>query len=296
MRLKLEGILPPHVTPFYQNEDMDENSLRPLIHFWLDSGCSGLVSCASNGEGPLMTREERRRVLEIAIEEVDGKAPVVAGTGATSTRETIALTRDAQQLGANAALIVTPYYFKPGNRELFEHYSSVISSTDIPIVLYNVPKFTGYNLDADVVVKLAEEHAQVVGVKDSGGSISQISELIDRVGNRISILSGTVDTALPCLLMGGSGGVIGVANVAPKLCAELYTFFKVNELEKARQAQMKLLHLNDLLVKKFDQISAIKEAMNQIGKTAGYPRRPSLPLNEDARALIRKELQTLGIH
>ena len=295
MQLRLDGIFPPHITPFLKNEEIDEKSLRSLVHFWLDSGCAGLVSCASNGEGPYMMRDERRRVLQIVIEEVNGKVPVIASTGAPSTRETVFLTQDAKDVGANAVLIVSPYYFKPDSKELFEHYSTVISSTDIPIVLYNVPKFTGYNMDPNVIVRLAEEYDQVVGVKDSGGSIGQISDLIQRVGDRISVLAGTGDLVLPCLLMGGKGGVIAIANVAPRLCVDLYNQFKKNEIERARQVQMKLLHLNDILVKRFNQISAIKEAMNQLGKSSGYPRRPSLPLDDKARNEIRKTLEMLKI-
>jgi len=295
LKLKPEGIFPPHITPFLKNEEIDEKSLRSLVHFWLDSGCAGLVSCASNGEGPYMTREERRRVLQIVIEEVNGKASVIAGTGAPSTRETIFLTEDAKDVGADAVLIVSPYYFKPDSRELFEHYSSVINSTNIPVIVYNVPKFTGYNLDPAVVVRLVEEYDQVVGVKDSGGSIGQISELIDRVGNRISVLAGTADIVLPCLIMGGRGGVPAVANVAPKLCVDLYNHFKQNEIERAREVQMKVLDLNGVLVKRFNQISAIKEAMNQLGKPAGYPRRPSLSLDEKARNEVRDVLARVGI-
>jgi len=295
LKLKPEGIFPPHITPFLKNEEIDEKSLRSLVHFWLDSGCAGLVSCASNGEGPYMTREERRRVLQIVIEEVNGKASVIAGTGAPSTRETIFLTEDAKDVGADAVLIVSPYYFKPDSRELFEHYSSVINSIDIPVIVYNVPKFTGYNLDPAVVVRLVEQYDQVVGVKDSGGSIGQISELIDKVGKRISVLAGTADVLLPCLLMGGRGGVLAVANVAPRLCVDLYNRFKENEIERARQAQMKVLDLNDVLIKKFNQISAIKEAMNHLGKPAGYPRRPSLPLDEKARNAVRDVLARVGI-
>ena len=295
MKLKPEGIFPPHITPFLKNEEIDEKSLRSLVHFWLDSGCAGLVSCASNGEGPYMTREERRRVLQIVVEEVNGKASVIAGTGAPSTRETIFLTEDAKDVGADAVLIVSPYYFKPDSRELFEHYSSLINSTNIPVIVYNVPKFTGYNLDPAVVVRLVEEYDQVVGVKDSGGSIGQISELIDRVGNRISVLAGTADIVLPCLIMGGRGGVPAVANVAPKLCVDLYNHFKQNEIERAREVQMKVLDLNGVLVKRFNQISAIKEAMNQLGKPAGYPRRPSLSLDEKARNEVRDVLARVGI-
>jgi len=296
LQFKLEGIFPPHITPFLKNEEIDEKSLQSLVHFWLDSGCAGLISCASNGEGPYMTREERRRVLQLVIEEVDRKAPVIASTGAPSTRETILLTRDAEDVGADAVLIVSPYYFKPDSRELFEHYSSVINSTDIPVIIYNVPKFTGYNIDPNVVVRLAEEYNQVVGVKDSGGSIGQISDLINRVGDRISVLAGTADVLLSCLLMGGRGGVLAVANVAPRLCVDIYDYFKKNEIEKARQVQMKVLDLNEILVKKFNQISAIKEAMTQLGKPAGYPRRPSLLLDEKARNEVKEVLAKLGIN
>jgi 4-hydroxy-tetrahydrodipicolinate synthase len=240
-----------------------------------------------------MTREERRRVLQLVIEAVNGKAHVIAGTGATSTRETIFLSRDAMDVGADAALIVPPYYFKPDSKELFEHYSAVIRSTEIPVILYNAPKFTGYNLDPEVIVRLAEEYDQVVGVKDSGGSIGQISGLIHRVGEKISVLAGTADLLLPSLLMGGKGGVVAVANVAPGLCGELWNLFKQREIERARQVQMKLLRLDSVLVKKFDQISAIKEAMNQLGLPAGRPRRPSLPLEDKARNQVREALALL---
>jgi 4-hydroxy-tetrahydrodipicolinate synthase len=295
LRFNLDGIFPPHITPFLKNEEIDEKSLRSLVHFWLDSGCAGLVSCASNGEAPYMTREERRRVLQVVVDEVNGKAPVIAGVGAPSTRETTFLAHDAQDIGANALIIVTPYYFKPDGRELFEHYSSVIESTSIPIIVYNVPKFTGYNLDPDVVVKLAEEYDQVVGVKDSMGSIAQISNLIRRVGGRLSVLAGSADIVFPCLLMGGRGAIVAVANVAPRLCVDLYNHFRQHEIEKATQLQMKLLALNHILVKKYNQISCIKDAMKELGMPSGYPRMPSLPLEEKSRREVREELARLGI-
>lgn len=290
MTIKLEGIIPPHITPFLKNGDIDEPSLRRLIRFWLDSGVSGLVSCGSNGEAPYMTRDERKKVIETTIDEVDGTKPVIAGTGAPSTRETITLTRDAKDVGVDAALIVTPYFFRPSNEELMEHYRSVINAVDIPIILYSVPKFTGYNLESDVVVKLVKEYSQIVGIKDSGGSIGQISEIIRQVGDRISDLAGTGDLVLANLMMGGKGGILGIANVAPRLCSDIFDYFKENNIEKAKEAQMNALYLNDLLIKKYNQLSSIKEALNQLGQPAGYPRLPSLPLKEEARQTIRKAL------
>ena len=290
----LEGIYPPHITPFSKNEEIDEKSLRTLVRFWLSSGCAGLVSCASNGEAPYLSREERKAVLKCVIDEVNGKVPVIAGVGAPSTRETIALAGDAKDAGADALLIVSPYFFKPNNREMFEHYSRVIGSTDMSVIIYNVPKFTGYNLDASLMIKIAEEFKQVIAIKDSGGSIGQIAQLIDHLGQRASVLAGTADVLLPSLHMGAKGGILALANVVPKLCVDIFSSFKQGDREKARQLQTKLLSLNEILIKRFNQISAIKEAMNQMGKPAGYPRGPSLPLEEDARNEIRKELSTLN--
>jgi 4-hydroxy-tetrahydrodipicolinate synthase len=294
--LKLEGILPPHITPFLENEELDENALRSLVHFWLDSGCNGLVSCASTGEAPYMTREERRKVLKTVLDEVNGKAPIIAGVGAPSTRETITFARDAVDIGADGLIVVAPYFFKPDGRELFEHYSNVMNSTSVPVVIYNVPKFTGYNLEPKLIVKLTEQFSHVVGVKDSSGSISQIATLTNRVHSGVSILAGTADLVLPSLLMGAKGAVVADANVAPRLCVDVYVNFKRNDLERARRAQMRLLELNDLLVKSFNQISTVKEAMNQLGKSAGYPRGPSLPLDDTARSLVREKLASLDIH
>jgi len=295
MAIKLEGIMPPHVTPFSKDGEVDEPALRRLVHFWLDGGVSGLIPCGSNGEAPYMTREERRRVIEIVVDEVGGRVPVIAGTGAPSTRETITLTQDAKDVGGDAVLVVTPYFFRPSNEELVEHYRSVLNSVDMPVVLYNVPKFTGYNLEPSVVVQLVNEHSQIVGIKDSSGSLGQISEIIRQVGDRISVLAGTGDIVLATLMMGGRGGILGVANIVPHLCSDIFDHFKKGELGKAREVQMKVLYLNDILIKRYNQLSSIKEALNQLGLSAGYPRLPSLPLNEEARQTIQKALSVLRL-
>jgi 4-hydroxy-tetrahydrodipicolinate synthase len=295
LQLRLRGIFPPHVTPFSKNEEIDFAAIKHLIHFWLDSGCSGLVTCASNGEAPYLSREERRTILGLVTEEVNGSNPVIAGVGAPSTRETITLARDAEDMNADALLIVSPYFYKPSNTELLVHYTRVISSTDLPVVIYNVPKFTGYNLGVNLLEKIVTEFEQVVGIKDSGAAIEQIAELAEHVGKKISVLAGTTDVFLPSLHMGAKGAILGIANVVPQLCVDLYDYFVQSKFEKARQISTKLLRLNDILVKKFNQISAIKEAMNQLGKPAGFARGPSLPLDESARNEIRMELRALGI-
>ena len=287
--------MPPHITPFDKDEEVDEAALRKLIHFWLDGGASGLVSCGSNGEAPYLTRDERRKVIQTVVDEVDGKVPVIAGTGAPSTRETIVYTKDAKELGADAALIVSPYYFKPDKKELLQHYKAVLEAVDIPVLLYNVPKFTGYNLEPSIIVQLANEYDQIVAVKDSGGSIGQISDLASQVGGRISVLSGSGDLILPTFVMGGKGAIVAVAIVAPSICADIYRFFKKKDIERAVEAQRKALRLNEVLIRRFNQISSVKEALSQLGQPAGYPRRPSLPLDEESRQEVRKVLSEISV-
>lgn len=288
--MKINGILPPHITPFNKYEEVDEQALRRLIHFWLDNGVSGLVTCGSNGEAVYMTREERRKVAEVVVDEVNGKVPVIVGTGAPSTRETIHLTKDAKDIGADAALIVTPYYYTPNEEELYKHYKHILETTDFPIVLYSVPKFTGYSLNINVVKRLVEGYSQVVGIKDSSGLVGRISDLIAQVGDRISVLVGTGDIILPGLVMGATGAVVAIANVAPKLCSNIYNTYLNGDLENAKRLQNIANQLNELLIKRFNQISSIKEALIQLGQPAGLPRKPSLPLDSEACEEIRNFL------
>ncbi len=288
----LEGIFPPHVTPFTSEGEVDESALRKCVKFWVESGVSGLIPCGSNGEAPYLSREERRRVIEVVLDEVNGKVPVIPGTGSMSTRETILLTRDAKELGADAALVVTPFYFKLSSRELYQHYKVVTEAVDLPIVVYNVPKFTGYSLEPNVVLQLVSKCENVVGIKDSSGSVGQITEIIRLVGKRISVLAGTADLILSTLMLGGKGAVVAVANFAPELCADLHRAFKEGKYEEASRLQLQISYLNETLVKKYNQLSAIKAAINMLGLPAGYPRRPALPLDEEGKNFIRKALKT----
>ena len=294
-KLKLEGIFVPHITPFKHNGEINEGALRELIQFWIQGGLSGLVPCGSNGEAPYLLREERKRVIEIVVDEVNGKVPVIAGTGAIGTKETIQLTRDAKDIGADAALIVTPFYFRHSNRELYAHYSAILEAVDIPVLVYNVPKFTGFSLEPSLVHKLASEYDNVIGVKDSSGSLSQIAELTRLVGERISVLAGTADVVLPTLMLGGKGAIIAVANVAPKLCSDLYKAFKEGNFEEASRLQRRISYINEVVVRKYNQLAAIKETLNIKGLPAGYPRKPTLPLEENEKDEIRKFLSKIEI-
>jgi len=295
-KLVLDGIFVPHITPFRRGGELDIRALRDCIRFWLENGVSGLVPCGSNGEAPHLSRQERRRVIETVVDEVNGKVPVIAGTGSISTKETIMFTKDAKDLGVDAVLIVTPFYFKLTNREIHEHYRTVLEKVDVPIVLYSVPKFTGFSLEPDLIDQLASENENVIGVKDSSGSIDTITQTIRLVGSKISVLAGAADITLPAFLLGGRGAVIAVANVFPALCSRLYDAFRNGKHEEAKRLQKRIASANDVLVKKYNQLAAIKEALKLQGLPAGYPRKPALPLDSEEKRVIQDLLRTIDEH
>jgi len=293
-RLVLNGIFVPHVTPFTREGELDLKSLRVCVRFWLEGGVSGLVPCGSNGEAPYLSRQERIKVIETVVDEVNGKTLVIAGTGSMSTRETITFTKDAKDLGVDAALIVTPFYFKPTNREMQEHYRTISETVDLPIVVYNVPKFTGFSLEAPFIHQLVSENEKIIGLKDSSGNMGAITEIIRLVGDKISVLAGTADLALPTFLLGGKGAVLAVANVFPKLCRQLYEAFRNGKYEEAKMLQKRISFANEVLVKRYNQLSAIKEALRLQGLPSGYPRRPALSLGSEEKKVVQNLLKIIN--
>lgn len=292
-RIRLDGIFVPNVTPFTREGELDEEALRTCVRFWVNGGVSGLIPCGSNGEAPYLSREERRKVIETVVDEANGKVQVIAGTGSMSTWETIQFTRDAKDIGVDAALVVTPYYFKLSNKEMYEHYRAILEAVDLSIILYSVPKFTGYDLDLTVISQLASKYENVVGVKDSGGSIGRISEIIRLVGETISVLAGTADVTFSTLMLGGKGSVIAVANVIPKMCSSLYEAFRKGNCNEASRLQKRISFLNEVLVKRHNQLSAIKEALKLLGLPGGYPRRPALPMEDEEKKDIENVLKIM---
>lgn len=291
----LKGIFPPHVTPFTKDGDLDLDALRKCVDFWIEGGVSGLVTCGSNGEAPYLSREERKKVIETVIDQANDRVPVIVGTGSISTRETIQLTKDAEDLGADAALVVTPFYFKHTNEEIYQHYKTVAEAVDLSIILYNVPKFTGFSLDPIVVKRVVEECENVIGIKDSSGSVALISEMIRLVGDRISVLAGSADVFLPTLMLGGKGAIIAVAIFAPKLCRELYEQFLTRNYERAAELQNTISFFNSMIVRKLNQLAAVKYALIVQGVPAGYPRRPTLPLGKEEMREVEEVLKEAGI-
>jgi 4-hydroxy-tetrahydrodipicolinate synthase len=289
--LELKGIFVPNVTPFNDKGDIEEQKLSDLIEFWLGSGVSGLVVNASTGEAPVLSNKERKSLIELAIDKVDGRGKVIAGTGAIGTREAIELTQDAKDLGADAALIVTPFFIKPSNEELFRHFAKVISSVDLPVILYNVPKFTGYSISPLVVERIADECSNLRGIKDSSSNPGLMAEIIRLVGNKINVLAGAADMTLPTLTMGGKGAILAVANAIPQLCVNTYNYAIKDKLSEAGQFQRKVSFINKVLVLERSQIAAVKLALKISGHPAGVPRSPLLPLPEKDEMDIREALR-----
>lgn len=289
--MELEGIFIPNVTPFHEDGGLDKEALSSLIEYWIETGISGLAVNASTGEGPLLSREEKAELLELAVEKVSGRGIIIAGTGEIGTRETIELTRDALDIGADAALVITPYFYKPSDEELYKHYSNLLSKVDMPVILYNVPKFTGYSIRAGVIKRIAEEHSNLIGIKESGGDLGVLAEIISSVGDRLSVLSGSGDTLLPALTLGGRGGILAIANVIPEICVALYRAYRMGEISEAGRLQMMISALNKVLVRDLNQASALKKALNLMGRWAGYPRHPILPLSQADES---KVIEALG--
>ncbi|UCH56703.1 MAG: 4-hydroxy-tetrahydrodipicolinate synthase [Candidatus Bathyarchaeota archaeon] len=276
--MELEGIYVPNVTPFNQRGEIDGRALSGLIEFWLGAGVSGLVVNASTGEAPMLSREERRDLIAHVIERIDGRGRVIAGTGAVGTRETIRLTKDAWDIGAEAALVVSPYFFRPSDEEVFQHYASLLAAVELPVILYNVPKFTGYSVPPQVVDRIADECSNLAGLKDSSGSPGNMAENIRLFGDKISVLSGTADMTLPTLAMGGRGAILAVANAIPETCVDLYKAAKGGDLEEAGCMQLRVSYVNKVLVREHSQVAAVKAALNLRNHPAGVPRRPLRPL------------------
>jgi 4-hydroxy-tetrahydrodipicolinate synthase len=292
--LKPEGIYVPNVTPFDDRGDIMFDALGRLIEFWAGAGVSGLVVNASTGEALYMTREEKRRVIEYALERAPQECKVFAGTAALSTRETIELTRDALDVGAEAALITTPFFYKPTREETKQYFVDIIDAVDLPVILYNVPKFTGYSVEPRTVAAIAEECSGLVAMKDSSGNPGTMAEVIRLCGDKISCLSGSADMVLPTLTLGGRGAIIAVANAIPRISVDLYRSWMEGDVDAAGEGQRKASYVNKVLVLDNPQIAAIKAALNEMGFNAGAPRRPLLPLSIEAAVKVAEAMSLLS--
>jgi 4-hydroxy-tetrahydrodipicolinate synthase len=288
-----EGSFVALVTPFKDDESLDEAKLKELIEFQIDGGTQGIVPCGTTGESPSLSDEEHDRVIEITVETVNGRVPIIAGTGSNSTTRTLRATEHAKAAGADAALIVTPYYNKPNQQGLYAHYMKIADSVDIPIIIYNVPGRCGTDILSETVARLAD-HPNIVGLKEATGELKRASELVSMCPDDFVVLSGDDINTLPILSVGGKGVISVVANVNPTDIAETCNAFKVGNIELARKLHYKTMQLAVDLFIETNPIPA-KTALMLMGKLNGKLRLPLAPLTPANQETLRQTLEDAGL-
>ena len=293
MSFTARGIIPALVTPFDRQGEVSEDGLRKLVDYLIEGGVHGLFPVGSQGEFYALEKEEKKKIIEIVLNQVKGKVPIYAGTGAITTKETIILTKMAKDIGVDAVSIITPFFISPTQNELYEHYLAVAKSTNLPILLYNNPGRTGVSLSADLVVRLSKVD-NIVGIKDSSGDMTLTAEYIRRTSNDFSVLAGRDTLIYGTLLYGGKGAIAATANVAPKLVVEIYEAYVRGDIEQAKKAQAELAPLR-LAFNLGSFPVVIKDALELIGIKVGTTRTPIKSLNEDKQEMLRDVLQQMGL-
>jgi 4-hydroxy-tetrahydrodipicolinate synthase len=286
-----EGVFPAIITPFKEDYSFDKEGLRENIEFLQEAGIAGIVPCGTTGESATLTFEEHKQVVEAAVD--CAKVPVIAGTGSNNTKEALDLTRHAADAGADAALLITPYYNKPNDRGMFEHFKTIAEKCDIPIILYNVPKRTGIDLKPDMVAKLSRVK-NIVGIKEASGSLSQVSSIIEQTSESgFVLLSGDDDLTLPIISLGGAGVVSVVANVAPKKTVALVEAAAAGRMEDARRIHYELAPLVRAMFLETNPIP-VKTAYRLMGLAAGPLRLPLAPMASEKEKQLAEMLDRLG--
>jgi 4-hydroxy-tetrahydrodipicolinate synthase len=292
---KPEGIMPALVTPFsYDQKAIDEEKLRFHVNRSLENGIHGVLACGTTGEFTSLTAEERKRVIKIVVDEVNGKVPVIAGTGASSTQQALELTKYAKDAGVQAALVVTPYYLKVSDRGIFDHFSAIASAVDLPIILYNIPQCTGNTLTWQLVEDLAQ-FPNITGLKDSSGQLNFIMAVLEKTRDKISVLCGNDEIVTPALAAGCSGAILASANIIPDLWIQIYNHVKNGELQAARELEFKIQKLTRIITA--SGAVGTKEALNMMKISVGAARKPLSvggELTYENREELRLELERLG--
>jgi 4-hydroxy-tetrahydrodipicolinate synthase len=269
---KPEGINPALVTPFTDDgKFVDETRLRALVNHCLESGVHGVVPCGTTGEFTNLTIEEKKKVIKIVIDEVNGRVPVIAGTGAGGTDQALEMTKYAKDAGATAALIVTPYYMKPADRGIYEHFYTIANEVDIPIILYNIPQCTGLELPWQIVEDLAQI-PNIVGVKDSSGQLKFILAVLEKVRDKINVLCGHDEVVVAGLAAGCSGAILASANIIPDIWVQMYNHVKKGELQQARDLQYKIQKIARIIAG--SGAVGTKEGLNMMKIKVGPVRKP----------------------
>ena len=288
-----EGSFVAIVTPFNDDGSLDDGKLKELIEFQIENGTHGIVPCGTTGESPTLTHDEHDRVVELTVETVDGRVQVIAGAGSNSTAEALRLTRHAKAVGADGALVITPYYNKPTQNGLYAHFMHITDRVDIPVVIYNVPGRTGTDLQTATLAKLAT-HQNIIGLKEATGQLSRASEAVNACNDEFTVLSGDDINTLPIMAVGGRGVISVLANVAPREVADMGNAFKTGDLQTAQQIHHQTMQLAlDLFID--TNPIPVKTALQMMGKLNGRMRLPLAPMSDDTLEVLRQTMKNTGL-
>jgi len=291
--MELKGAITALVTPF-QGDKLDEERFREHIEWQIKQGVDGLLPCGTTGESATLSHQEHKDVIRICIDQTKGRVPVLAGAGSNSTREAVELTAYAKEAGADAALLITPYYNKPTQAGLFAHYRAIAREVSLPQVVYNVPGRTGINLLPETLARMQRDIPEVIGVKEASGNINQISRIIEACGRDFNVLAGEDFITLPLLSQGGKGVISVVSNVAPKLMADLCRAFHSREVDRAIDIHYQLTPLYRGMFLETNPIP-VKTALAHMGRMELELRLPLVPLNEENDTELRRIMQECGL-
>lgn len=281
------------ITPMLEDGSVDYAGLAKNIDFQIENGTDAIIICGTTGESSTLDDKEHRECIRFAVEHIHNRIPVIAGTGSNDTKYAIELSQEAQELGANGLLIVTPYYNKTTQRGLVAHYNAIADSVDLPIILYNVPSRTGVGFDVSTVAALAE-HKNIAAIKEASGNIGYTAKVAAKCGDKIDIYSGNDDMIVPIMSLGGKGVISVLSNVLPKETHQMTQYCLENNFAAASELQLKYLRLiNDL----FMEVNPIpvKEAMNQLGMPSGPCRMPLLDMSDEHKAAMQATLRAYGM-
>ncbi|MEH7097372.1 4-hydroxy-tetrahydrodipicolinate synthase [Neobacillus vireti] len=281
-------VLTAMVTPFDQNGDVDFNAARLLVNYLIENGTEGLVVSGTTGESPTLTSEEKVALFKLVVEEAAGRVPVIAGTGSNNTRASIQLTKLAAEAGVDGILLVVPYYNKPSQEGIYQHFKAIAESTVLPVMLYNIPGRCGVNMSVDTVVRLSNIH-NIVAVKEASGNLDAMADIISKTPDHFSLYSGDDGLTLPVLAIGGTGVVSVASHIIGNKMQDMVKKFKNGQLEEAAAAHRKLLPLMKGLFAAPNP-TPVKAALNMTGISVGEVRLPLVPLTDEEKLTLEKLL------
>lgn len=289
-KMSFNGIIPAMLTPFTGSGDLDLDGLKKNVDFLIENGVTQIMCLGSTGEAATLTREENVKIIEATVKASDGRVPVMAGTGATSTREVIERSKEARSAGADSVMIVTPFYEIPNQDGLYKHYASIAEAVDVPICLYNIPPHTQVEIAPETLEKLAKID-NIMALKDSSGNLSYFAEVLRLVGDKMAILNGGDDITLPCFALGCHGAILALANIAPSMVVDLFQAVQQKEDRKALDIFFKLLPISRAISVAQNFPAPVKEAVTMLGRPAGPARSPIVPMSNAEKAGIKQALQ-----